>query len=177
MRLDSYFQMGFYWIIAYQWGLSIVTFILIIMQYYQRWNSHRMKIYVIIFQVSIIRMWIPLLDFEDRKSYMQPIEMNSFIINQANFLLLSLVVEIQLKFNFYAILANMFISIVFIQIGTIKMFEQHGPEMSTLSLFFSNFNTVIFLSSSYLGILLFCKFSNDVDMYQILRIFYDKYIL
>ena len=73
-----------------------------------------MIIYQVFGQLFLIRLWIPLLDFEDRKSYTMTIEMHNFVLNQAMYLLLILVVGIYIKSNFYFLMTNMLVSIIFI---------------------------------------------------------------
>ena len=53
-------------------GYAISSLTMSIMTYYDHWKQYRIKMYWIIGQLTAIRFAIPLLDWEERKTFLSP---------------------------------------------------------------------------------------------------------
>ena len=61
-----------YGTIAVYLGYSFGSLAMSMMTYYDHWKQYRIKLYWVIGQLTSVRFAIPLLDWEDRKTYMSP---------------------------------------------------------------------------------------------------------
>jgi len=83
-----------------------------------------MNMYYLFGQCSVIRMCLPLLDFEDRRSYMSPIEISGFITIQIVYLMLIGFASVYLKYNLVVVMINTIAVCISISIGIIKMLSE-----------------------------------------------------
>ena len=61
-----------YGIIAVNLGYSFTALAMSMMTFYDGWIDYRITLYIVIGQLTAIRLAIPFLDWEDRKTYMTP---------------------------------------------------------------------------------------------------------
>lgn len=113
--------MELYWIIAYQFVYIVGSLVLIRMMFMKKFEKHTFNMYYLFGQFAVIRLCIPLLNFEDRKSYMNPIEISSLITNQVVILILDSIAAVYLKYNIIVIMINSLAVSVVVAIGTISM--------------------------------------------------------
>ena len=79
---QNYMNHGLYYILAYQW-LSTVMVCVVLVIYRRYKGKERKKIIFFITQWILIRMIIPLYDFEDRRSFMiEDFEIALYIVLQ-----------------------------------------------------------------------------------------------
>lgn len=174
LRFNQYYERELYWILAYQFVWVIIAFVFLYLMHIERMKKHRFQLYFVFCQLALIRLSIPLLDFEDRKSFMSPIEMSNFLFAQSSGFLLIFEAGVFLDFNKCLLLVNVFISTMVVAFGNFQLFND-GVE-SMLTLFFKHSILILILFVSFSCNVILLMISNGTYLYQLLRIFYDKNI-
>lgn len=82
MRLDEYLSRGDYSLLAIYWGFTIFFSILVTMVIKGYRKDHRRLIFAILFQMAIIRLSVPLFDFEDRAHTKETLEIVVYLVSQ-----------------------------------------------------------------------------------------------
>lgn len=156
--------MELYGVLAYQLVYTVLSLVQTKIMFVKRWEEHRMTMYYVFGQISVIRMSIPLLDFENRKTFMSNIEMISFLICQLMYLLIMLIAGVYLKFNIYIILINsLVICVIILPIGVFRMFSEEGEE--ALDEMVKHIELIINIFILFTSFFAFMKLSNDSDIY------------
>ena len=117
LRSKSYLEKGLGYILAYQLVWAFVGLGFSYIMYDPQFEKHLTTIYHVFGLFVMIRMLVPLLDFENREAYMTTEEMSTFIITQTANLLMITQVGVFLKMSKVLIWINLLVISIIVNFG------------------------------------------------------------